>query len=96
MYRSAAEVTEVPPGVVTVTSTEPGETAGLVALIELSLTTVILAVAALPKVTAEASVKPVPVIVTTVPPTNGPDAGEMPVNAGTAGGVVNVKNFWTR
>ena len=87
---SAAEVTDVPPGVVTVTSMDPAVPAGLVTVIELSLTTVKLRVAVVPKVTAVAAVKPDPVRDTVVPPVVGPDTGEMPVIAGTGGVAVNV------
>ena len=54
---------DVPAGVVTVTSTVPVP-AGLSAVIEVSLTTVRLVAGAVPKSTAVAPVKPVPVIVT--------------------------------
>ena len=54
---------DVPPGVVTVTSTVPVP-AGLSAVIVVSLTTVTLVAAVVPKSTAVAPVKPVPVIVT--------------------------------
>jgi hypothetical protein len=66
-----------------VTSTIP-EPAGLVAVIEVALFTVYEVAAVLPKVTAVAPVKPVPVIVTELPPRVEPAAGEMPVTAGTA------------
>ncbi len=62
------------PGVVTVTSTTPVP-AGLSAVIEVSLTTVTSVAAAVPKSTAVAPVKPVPVIVTSVPPAVGPMSG---------------------
>ena len=73
MNWSADEVAEVPPGVVTVTSTVPLP-AGAMAVME---------VAELTKgarrrgaeVTAVAPVKPVPVMVTLVPPAVGPTAG---------------------
>ena len=46
--------------------------------------TVTLVAAIVPKSTAVAPVKPVPVIVTDVPPLVGPAAGLMPVTAGAA------------
>ena len=80
MYWSAAEVAEVPPGVVTVISTVPVP-AGLVAVIEVSLLTVNEVAAVLPNFTEVAPVKPVPVIATEVP--TGPDVGDLPVTVGT-------------
>ena len=62
---------DVPPGVVTVTSTVPVP-AGLSAVIEVALTTVKFVAGVVPKSTAVAPVKPVPVIVTNVPPAAGP------------------------
>ena len=61
---------DVPAGVVTVTSTVPVP-AGLSAVIVVSLTTVTFVAAVVPKSTAVAPVKPVPVIVTKVPPAVG-------------------------
>ncbi len=72
---------EVPPGPITVTSTVPVP-AGLTAVIELSLLNVKLVAGVVPKSTAVASVKLVPVIVTNVPPAPGPNAGLTPVTAG--------------
>src|SRR5437016_43177 len=57
---SAGEIADVPPTVVTVTSTVPAPCAGAVALIWLSLTTVNEIAAALPNDTAVALVKPLP------------------------------------
>ena len=65
----------VPPGVVTDTLTGPAECAGVVAVIEVALTTVTLVAAAPPNVTAVAPVKLAPVIVTDVPPAAGPEFG---------------------
>ena len=65
----------VPPGVVTATSTAPTEPAGVVAVIEVALTTVTPVAAAPPNVTAGAPVKLVPVMVTDVPPAVGPEFG---------------------
>jgi len=74
---SAGEGEDVPPGVVTVTSTVPAEPAGLVTVIDVALLTVIAPVtfAIVPNVTEVAPVNPVPVMVTDVPPERGPDAG---------------------
>ena len=58
---------DVPAGVVTVTSTVPVP-AGLSAVIVVSLTTVRFVAGVVPKSTAVAPVKLVPVIVTRVPP----------------------------
>jgi hypothetical protein len=79
---SAAEVGEVPFGVVTVTSTVPVP-AGEVAVIEVSELTVKLAAEATPKRTAVAPVKPVPVMVTVVPPASGPAIGVTALTVGT-------------
>ena len=80
---SAAPVALVPPGVVTVTSTVPADSAGAVAVILLELLTVYAPAAVPPKLTAVAPVNPVPVIVTLVPPAVGPDAGLTLVTEGT-------------
>jgi hypothetical protein len=53
-------------------------------VIWVSLLTVKLAAFVLPKVTAVASVKAVPMIVTAAPPARGPDAGLIVVTVGTA------------
>jgi hypothetical protein len=74
----------VPPGVVTITLTTPAEWKGVVAVIDVSLTTVTLVAAVPPRVTPVAPVKPDPVIVTLVPPAIGPVDGAMMVNVGTA------------
>ena len=71
----------MPPGVVTVTSTMPVP-AGLSAVILVALTTVTSVAAVVPKSTAVAPVKPVPVIVTDVPPATGPLVGLTAVTAG--------------
>ena len=80
MNRSAAVTAEVPDGVVTVMSTVPVP-GGLVTVIPVAESAVIVP-AALPKLTPVAPAKPVPVIVTTVPPVVDPLAGEIPVTAG--------------
>ena len=79
---SAGEVTEVPPGVVTVTSTVPALPAGAVAVTEVADLTVNEAAAVAPKLTAEALVRLVPVMVTVVPPAVGPALGLTEVSVG--------------
>ena len=74
---------DVPPGVVTVTSTVPVP-AGLSAVITVSLTTVKFVAGFVPKSTAVAPVKPVPVIVTMVPPAAGPSFGLTAETVGAA------------
>ena len=73
----------VPPGVVTVTSTVPAP-AGAVAVIWVALLTVKPVAAVVPKSTAVAPVKFVPVIVTLVPPAGGPAVGLTAVTVGRA------------
>ena len=73
----------MPPGVVTVTSSMPTAPAGAVAVMEVSEFTVKLLAGTVPNVTAVASVKPVPVTVTVLPPALGPEPGDTPVTAGT-------------
>ncbi len=58
--------------------------AGLVAVICVAELITILLAAVVPKSTAVAPVKPIPVIVTVVPPAAGPDAGLRPVTASAA------------
>ncbi len=74
----------VPPAVVTETVTAPAACAGAVAVICVALLTVKLVAGVLPKVTAVAPVRFVPVIVTLVPPVVGPDVGLMLVTVGAA------------
>jgi len=73
----------VPLGVVTVTCTVPVPS-GVVAVIWVSETTVNDGAGVAPKRTAVAPVKPVPVIVTVVPPPEDPEAGETERTAGVA------------
>jgi hypothetical protein len=82
---SAALVAEVPPGVVTVTWTRPAEWAGDIAVICMAESTVKDAAAVVPKATAVAPVRSVPVMITDVPPAIGPELGttEVTVGAGT-------------
>ncbi|MGA2698179.1 MAG: hypothetical protein ABSE74_00865 [Methanoregula sp.] len=63
--------------VVTITLATPAVPAGVVAVIEVSLTTTTLVAAAPPMITAVALVKPLPVIVTNVSPAVEPVAGEI-------------------
>ena len=74
----------VPPGVVTSTLAVPAVPDGVVAVIEVALTTVTLVAAVPPIVTAVVPVKLVPVIVTLVPPASGPLLGLMPLTVGAA------------
>jgi hypothetical protein len=83
VYWSPALVALVATGVVTVTSTVPAVPAGAVALIVVALRTVKEEAApAVPKVTAEAPVKLVPVMMTTVPAARGPEEGLKDVTVG--------------
>jgi hypothetical protein len=79
-----AEIADVPLGVVTLTSTVSAASGGETALMVVELTTVKLMAAFVPKWTAVAPVKLVPVIVTVVPPDVGPSCG---ITAVTVGGL---------
>ena len=72
---------EVPPAVVTLTSTVPLPE-GDVAVIWVAELTVKPVAAVAPKVTAVAPEKLVPVMITLVPPVVGPDVGEIEVTVG--------------
>jgi hypothetical protein len=74
----------VPPGVVTVTSTVPAVPVGDVAVIELALFTVTPVAAVAPNFTVAPETNPLPVIVTLVPPANGPAEGLTAVTVGAA------------
>jgi hypothetical protein len=74
----------LPPLAVTETVTPPAVCAGVVAVIVVLLVAVIPVALAPPKVTAVAPVKPLPVIVTDVPPPVGPLLGLMLVTVGVA------------
>ena len=77
-------VADVPPGVVTVRLKVPGAAdAGDLTVICVPESTVNDVAALDPNLTAVAPVKPVPVIVTEVPPASGPAVGLMPVTVGT-------------
>jgi hypothetical protein len=80
---SADDVAEVPPGVVTVMSSVAAPAlAGAAAVIELAESTVTELAGVDPNATAEPLVKPVPVIVTLVPPAVGPLDGLTSVTVG--------------
>ena len=86
MNWSAPLVALVPPDVVTVMSTVPREPAGEMAVIVVELLTVKVA-AVVPKLTALAPAKPVPVMVTVVAPVLGPEVGLTDLTLGGGGGV---------
>ena len=83
MNWSAALVADVPPVVVTRTSTVPVP-AGAVAVIWVAELTVNVVAGVAPKVTAVAPAKFVPVMVTVVPAVMGPADGEIEVTVGAA------------
>jgi hypothetical protein len=69
---------------VTVTVAAPALPAGVVAVMDVLLTTTTLVAAVPPNVTATPVAKFVPVIVTAVPPALGPLFGDTPVTVGVA------------
>ena len=69
---------------VTITLAVPALPAGVVAVIEVELTTFTAVAAVPPIVTAVAPVRSVPVIVTDCPPASGPDNGLIAVGVGPA------------
>jgi hypothetical protein len=79
--RSAGDVADVPSAVVTVTATAPVPT-GATAVSEVGERNATLEAALEPKCTVEVGVKPVPVMVTLVPPPAGPVDGLRPVTVG--------------
>ena len=81
---SAAEMSLVPPGAVTLMSTVPADPAGEVAVILAPEFTVKPVAGIEPNITIVAPVNRLPVIITLVPPARGPLVGEMPVMVGTA------------
>ena len=87
MNSSAGLTALVPPGPVTVTSTVPPTRwelpAGDVAVIDVAETTLTPVAALPPNDTVSPDAKPVPVIVTTVPPDTVPETGVTPLTAGT-------------
>src|ERR1700722_1739324 len=84
MNWSALEVAEVPPGVVTVTSTVAVDSAGLTAVISVEETSTTLVAPVDPKSTSAGEVKLLPVIVTVLPPAVDPEVGLTVVTAGAA------------
>jgi hypothetical protein len=80
---SPCDVAEVPPAVVTVTSTAPVP-GGLRTVIVFDVTRVNVVARFVPKFTAVTLLNPVPVIVTSVLPVAGPLAGLTPLTAGAA------------
>src|SRR5438445_225859 len=84
VYWSAEPVADVPPGVTTVMSTVPADSAGATAVILVADTTVKEVAAVPPKLTAVARVKLVPVMVTVFPPAVGPAVGEPACTVGVA------------
>ena len=73
----------VPPGVVTVTWTVPTAPAGDVAEMDVGPFTITPVAAVPPKKTVAPATKPVPVMVTPVPPALGPEFGVTPPTVGT-------------
>jgi hypothetical protein len=82
---SADEVAEVPPAVVTVTLTVPADSAGDVAVMEVAELTVTAVAVMVPNITVAEEVKPVPMMVTEVPPAVLPLAGVIDVTVGLGG-----------
>lgn len=68
---------------VTVTSTDPELPAGAVQLMDVLLTTTTLVAGVVPNATVAPETKPVPDMVTVVPPTRGPAVGVRAVTVGT-------------
>src|SRR6202521_2136288 len=85
-WSAGAFTTEVPPGVVTVTSTVAAASAGEVMEIEVEELTTRPVPAVVPNLTTVAPVKPVPVIVTGVAPMVGPLLTLRLVTVGRGGG----------
>jgi len=81
VYWSAGDLAEVPPAVVTVTSTVPAPSAGAVATICVAVSEVMVA-ATEPKSATVAPERLVPVMVTEFVPEVGPEEGETAVTAG--------------
>src|SRR5579872_6045675 len=90
VYWSAALVAEVPAELVTVISTEPADSAGATAVIEVLEFVTKLVAATFPNLTAVMFVKLVPRIVTWFPPAVLPLVVERPVTLGVLTGAVNV------
>ena len=75
VYVNAPDLVEVPPAVVTATLLAPTVPAGVLAVIEVALTTTTFVADVTPIFTLVAPVKFVPVMVIVVPPVVGPDVG---------------------
>ena len=85
MYSSPVLVSDVPPAVVTVTSTVLAP-AGAVTVREVAVFLVSPVAALVPNFAERAPLRLVPVITTDVPPTVGPELGVRPVTVGRGGG----------
>jgi hypothetical protein len=81
---TAVDVALVPRGVITIISTAPFACDGEVTVRVVGEIWVTLVAGIEPNITFDSRPNLVPVIITTVPPDDGPSAGEMPVTAGTA------------
>ena len=77
-----------PSALVTITSTDPGANAGVVATMEDGLTVTVVAVP--PTVTVAPGWKPEPDIVMLVPPPEGPEAGWIALGTGLVGGGLDI------
>ncbi len=91
MNWSPTETADVPPGVVTMTSTRPAACAGATAVAEVADTGVNDVAAVVPNDTAVRPVRFVPVIVTEVPPAVEPVVGDSDVTVGAGAANVTVE-----
>lgn len=91
MYLSAAEIGDVPKGVVTVILTMPAVWVGALMMIWVPAATWfglldwvpgMANAGVVPNMTAVTPINPVPLMITAVPPDTGPPVGEMPVTVG--------------
>ena len=89
VYVNSVLAALLPEGVVTTTLAVPADPAGVVAVMDVALTTETLVAATPPIVTPVAPVKPVPVIVTAVPPAVVPLVGVREVTVGAEAGAVS-------
>jgi hypothetical protein len=89
MYVNSVLAALLPAGVVTTTLAVPADPAGVVAVMDVALTTETLVAATPPNVTPVAPVNPVPVIVTAVPPAVVPLVGVREVTVGAGVTYVN-------
>jgi hypothetical protein len=90
VYRSAADVADVPTLFVTVTSTVPADSAAVMAVMDVGELTVKLRAAVEPNITEETLLKFVPMMTTDVPPPAAPLVVPRPVTEGVPVGAVNV------